>query len=388
MLEEDQERMRRFRTVADQIQKIVTGLPDLKDVTGVWALADDRVAYGDAAFAADLGIALAGTYGSGGQMWQYRSVFEHLLRLLATTVGPENVAQALRMVSSAEVATRKLDRYTASLLASSHEAKDLAVAFTGRASEELRACLVHELVLRDVVVEETPGIAGWATSPHWGHHPLGWLPLALAEMERSADLPSYNIRGSSHSMPYGPSESRELAVIADADVPSAEETTTRATAAAMGKAVANWAEESNGRIEARMFDLAEPLEAQSVPNALLKLGLECLRGVGNGTALSIAAHPPAQAWQVLFAAASTGGAYNSGSHGAYGRLAAWQSLAALAGSPDGATADEVEARVRGCAWHGFDADTKWFEQVAWDIGLAALAPGRRRLAVLAATDID
>ncbi|MFJ8210483.1 DUF6183 family protein [Streptomyces sp. NPDC096033] len=28
----------------------------------------------------------------------------------------------------------------------------------------------------------------------------------------------------------------------------------------------------------------------------------------------------------------------------------------------------------------------WFEHVAWDIGLAALAPGRRRLAVLAATD--
>ena len=274
------------------------------------------------------------------------------------------------------------------MLASSHEAADLAAAFTGRASEELRACLVHELVLRGVVVGEAPGIAGWATSPHWGHHPLGWLPLTLSGMEESADLPSYSIRGSSHSMPYGPSESRELAVHAGARVPTAEETTTPAAATAMGTAVANWAEESNGRIEARVFDLAEPLDAESVPTALLTLGLECLHGAGKKTALSVAARPPAQAWQVLFAAASTGGAYNSGSYGAYGRLAAWQSLAALAGSPEGASATEVEAHVLDCVWHGFGADTKWFEQVAWDIGLAVLSRGRRRLAVLAATDTD
>ncbi|MET7736774.1 DUF6183 family protein [Streptomyces sp. NPDC005402] len=374
--------------MADQIQKIVTGLPDLKDVTDVCAVVGGRVAQGDPAFAADLGIALAGTYGTGGQMWQYRSVFDHLLRVLATTTGPENVAQTLRLISSAQVAGTKLDRYTASLVASSQEATDLAPVFNGRASEELRACLVHELALRGVAVEETPGIAGWATSPHWRHHPLGWLPLTLSDMERSADLPNYSIRGSSHSMPYGPSNSRDLAMIAGASVPSVEETTTQTSATAMAKAVTNWAEESNGRIEARVFDVAEPLDAQLLPNALLTLGLKCLDGIGKRPALSVAVRPPAQAWRVLFAAASTGGAYNSGSYGAYGRLAAWQSLAALAGSPEGATADEAEARARDCVWHGFDADTKWFEQVAWDIGLAALAPGRRRLAVLAATDTD
>ncbi|MFE4869857.1 DUF6183 family protein [Streptomyces sp. NPDC056682] len=308
---------------------------------------------------------------------------------MATTAGPENVPQALRLVSSAEVTSRKLDRYTASLLASSHEAVDLAAAFTGRASEELRACLVHELVLRGVVVREAPEIAGWATSPHWSRHPLGWLPLLRSGIEESADLPSYSIRGSSHSMPYGPSESRELAVNAGARVPAAEETTTPATATAMGTAAANWAEESNGRIEARVFDLAEPLDAESVSTALLTLGLECLHGAGKKkTALSVAVRPPAQAWRVLFAAASTGGAYNSGSYGAYGRLAAWQSLAALAGSAEGASAAEVEAHVLDCVWYGFGADTKWFEQVARDIGLAALSPGRQRLAVLAATDTD
>ncbi|MFB7588250.1 DUF6183 family protein [Streptomyces sp. NPDC056169] len=373
--------------MADRIQKIVTKLPGLKSVTDVWKMADRHLARGDAAFLTDLGIALAGAYGSdAGRIWQYRSVFDHLLRLLATTPGPGNVAQALRLVSSAEAADRKLDRYTASLLASSHPAEELAVAFTGNATEELRACLVHELVLRGVGVTETPAIAGWATSLHWRHHPLGWLPLALSDVEGQPDLPSYSARGGSHSMPYGPSANRRVGVDAGAHVPSVEETTTEAAAKGIGAAVANWAEESNGRVEARVFDLAASLEAESVPSALLALGLECLKGAGK--TFSVAACPPGQAWRVLFAAASTGGAYNSGARGAYGRLAAWQSLAGLSGAAEGSPAEEVEARARECTWYGFGADTKWFERVAWDIGLAVVRSERRRLAVLAATDTD
>ncbi|MGW3339268.1 DUF6183 family protein [Streptomyces sp. NPDC001009] len=374
----------------ERIQKIVAELPNLEDVTGVYTMADDRLAQGDAAFPADLGIALARTYGSSTrQAWQYRSVFDHLLRLLATTPGPDTAVQALRLVGSTKCAGRRLDRYAASLLASSHEAADLTAAFTGRASEELRACLVHELVLRGVAIEEMPRIATWATSPHWSHHPLNRLPLRLSDVEGCADFPGYGPRTSSHPMPYGLSESRELLTLsADARVPSVQETTTQATATAVAKAVANWTEESNGRVEARHFRFAEPLDVGSVPDALAALGLDCLRGTGRKAAFSVAVCPPAQVWRVLFAAASTGGAYGSGSYGAYGRLAAWQSMGALAKSPAGAAAGEVEVRVRDCTWHVFDADTKWFERVAWDIGVAALAPDRRGLAVLAATDTD
>ncbi len=381
-------RVLRLRAVVDQIQKIVTELPDLENVTGVWAVADGWVAQGDAVSAADLGIALAKTYGSREQMWQYRSVFDHVLRLLATTGGSGNATQAVRLASSTADTSRELDRYAASLLASGHEATDLSVAFTGRASEELRACLVHELVLRGVVVEEIPAIAGWAASPHWSHHPLRWLPMTLSHVEGSLDLPSYSTRGSSHSMPYKPSKSSKLAVLAHTDVPPWVDVTTEAVGTAMAAAVANWAEESNGRIEARAFDLAAPLDTASVMNALLALGLDCLRGVGKKAPLSVAVQSAARVWRVLFAAASTGGAYNSGSRGAYGRLAAWQSFAALAGCPEGAPFDEVEARAADCTWYGFEANTKWFEQVAWDVGLAALTPDRRRLLVLASTDTD
>ncbi|MFI0409469.1 DUF6183 family protein [Actinomadura sp. 3N508] len=373
----------------DQIQKIVTDLPGLKNVTGVWKLAADRLAQGDAAFVGDLGIALAERHASGGgQIWQYRSVLDQLLRLLATTEGPGNAAQAVRLASSPGFGGPKTDRQLASMLASGQRVRDLASAvFTGPdASDELRACLVQEMVLRDVPVTDTPEIATWTASPRWRGHPLGRLPLTLSDVEEHPDLPQYGRSGLSHGIPYGPSTGRAMAASGSARLPEPEETTTAAAAALIARAVANWAEESNGRIEARVFALAEPLDAESVPIALLTAGLECMSEPD--AELSLNACPPSRAWRLLFAAASTGGAYNPGSFGAYGRLAAWQSLAGLSGTPDDATIDEVAAHVRNCAWYDFDAATGWFDRVAWDIGLAALTPDRRRLAVLAATDTD
>lgn len=372
----------------------MASLPDLGDVRAVWRLADRRLAKGDAVFVADLGIALAGAYGSATDgPWQYRSVLDHLLRLLTTAPGRENVEQALRLISAAGRRPRTYERYAASLLASSQTADDLAAAFvgggsSGGASDELRACLVQEMILRGIQVAEVPGIGRWAMSAHRRLHPLGWLPLSPAEMEQHPDLPSYGVRGSSHSMPYGPSEGRGLVLDRGAPVPAFAERTSPAVTSAVSTAVTNWAEESNGRIEARVFELSEPLRTEAVPGLLAALGLECLKGLGPRTTFSVTACPAAQVWRVLFSAASTGGAYNSGCHGAYGRLAAWQSLAGLVGAPDGASACEVEARTNEADWYCFETSTKWFDQVAWDIGLLAVAPGRMRLAVLAATDTD
>lgn len=371
----------------DQIRKIVAELPGLTSVTGVWEVAGDRLAQGDRAFVEDLGIALSERYGSAAEeVWQYRSVLDRLVQMLATTEGPGNAVQAVRLVSSTGIGTPRLDRYLASMLASGHRAEDLAAVFAGGASDELCACLIQELVLRDVVVAETPGIADWTASPQWSRHALGRLPLTLSDVEEHRDLPHYGSHGSSHQVPYGPSKDRDLAVTAGTRVPPAEEMTTQAAAALMARAVANWAEESNGCIEARVFDFAEPLDTESVPDALLTLGLECLNGAGDE--FSVAACPPSHAWRLLFAAASTGGAYNFGSGGAHGRLAAWQSMAGLSGAAEDATVHEVEARVRDCTWYAFEAETSWFERVAWDIGLATITPDRRRLAVLAATDTD
>jgi hypothetical protein len=178
--------------MVDQVQQIVAALPGLTDVTGVYEVAERRLADGDAAFVAELGIALAERDGSAdGQVWQYEDVFDFCLRLLTTTPGQKNVEQALRLVSAARSGGWDWDRYVASLLASGQAPEDLAAAFAegnlpGGASEELRACLVHEMVLRGAAVTEAPGIARWANSPHWRHHPLGWLPLWLSGVEEGS----------------------------------------------------------------------------------------------------------------------------------------------------------------------------------------------------------
>ncbi|MFD7541392.1 DUF6183 family protein [Streptomyces sp. NPDC059819] len=381
--------------MAEKIEKIVAKLSRMKDVSKVAALAERRLAEGDATFVADLGIALNGKYGAeGDSLWQYRSLFGTLLRLLTVTPGQENIEQGLRLAATTESSKRSQNRHVASLLASSHPPQDLTVVFAGgsshaRASEELRACLVHELVLRGVDVAEMPGIAGWATSPHWSHHPLGWLPLSLSAFEEEPGLPSYHARGASWSVPYGRSDDGpQTAPDETAHVPLAAETTTDTVAGTLAAAVSNWAEESNGRIEARTFDLVEPVRAAAVPSMLASLKLESLRGLKASDRAAVSSCPAAHAWRLVFAAASTGGAYNHGLRGAYGRLASWRSLAGLSGATAHASAAEVEQQVLECDWYSFGAATKWFERVAWDIGLAAIAPGRRQVAVLAATDTD
>lgn len=367
-------------------------LPDLKRVTEVWDTAERRLAQGDVAFVADLGIALADRY-STAQIWQYRSVFDRLLRLLTMTPGPEHAEQAVRLVYAASARNRRLVRYAASLLAAGQSPHDLTFVFAGGSSraapsEELRACLVHEMVLRGVTIAELPAIEAWATSPHWRHHPLAWMPLELSAIEETPPLPSYSAGGDCYSLPYGPQDGHGVTLGSVTHLPQVTDTTTEEFSEAAAAAVANWAEQSKGRSEAGRYDLAEPVEPERLPDLLVRLGLECLNGVSPRKRLALSSCRAEHAWRMLFAAASTGGAYSNGEYGAYGRLAAWRSVAALSGAPMAAPVSEVEENAQACDWYSFGAATKWFECVAWDIGLVSVAPGARRLAVLAATDTD
>ncbi|MDG4826945.1 DUF6183 family protein [Asanoa sp. WMMD1127] len=358
--------------MADDPRAIARRLPGVADVTGLWAIAERRLAAGDATFVTDLGIALWQRYGNEPEPpWQYRSLFDHVLRLLALTPGP--VEHALRLISVA--VDRRQVRYAASLLASAHSAAELRAVFDGPAPEELRACVLHEMVLRGDDVTHR-----WTESPHWRFHPLAWLPRSLTPLEGRPGLPHHTVRGGSHDLPT----TATTPAPGHGPVPSAHETTTEATAAALGAAVANWAEESNGRIEARTWALDTPPHPDAVGDTLLALGLASLRDATARPGRCSAT----QAWQALFTAASSGGAYNSGAFGAYGRLLAWRSVAALVAAPPDAPAAEVEELAHSADWYSFAAASGWFEQVAWDIGLAAVSPDGRGLAVLAATDTD
>ncbi|MDP9868654.1 MULTISPECIES: DUF6183 family protein [Streptosporangium] len=379
--------------MSDSIKQTVEALSGMDDVNSVRDLAERRLTQGDAVFVADLGIALFKRFGaSSNPIWQYRSVFNSVLRLLTVAAGREHMEQTLRLLAVVGEGDRKKARYLASLLGSNHSAEDLAQVFagglrSGGGLEELRACLVHELILRDSVIENVPAIAEWATSPHWSHHPLRWLPLRRSPVEEGHELPGYSVRGSSHSLPFGPSdEGSAVTSEKGAAPPPVREISTPETSEAIESAVTNWAEESNGRIESRSFELDGP--AGSIADLLAALNLECLAGLGRKMTLSTSSCPPSRAWQVLFAAASTGGAYNQGLYGAYGRLAAWQSLRGLAGTSGGEAFADAEQRVQTSRWYTFGATTKWFEQVAWDIGITALSPDNQRLRLLAATDTD
>ncbi|UQA97531.1 DUF6183 family protein [Streptomyces halobius] len=374
----------------DNIEAIVANLTELEDADPVVELAERRLGDGDPAFVADLGTALHARYGTTGErMWQYRSVFGSLLQLLTTTPGRENIAQAVRLIIA--TGTRKQIRAAASQLASEQPPQLLAAVFAESAPSaepmvELRACLVQELVLRGAEVAELPEVARWVSSVEWARHSLAWLPLSRLETEGEPGLPRYHARGASWPLPSGRAEAHgEPAVEPIAHVHAVKRTTTKSAVEAISAAVTNWSQESNGRIAAATFALAEPVTIDAVPGILAALDEECLDGLAPS---AVAPCSAAQAWRLLFSAASTGGAYNNGLQGAYGRLAAWQSMTALTGAESGASATAAESRVQTCDWYSFGATTNWFEDVAWDIGLAVLEPQRRGLAVLAATDTD
>jgi hypothetical protein len=171
------------------------------------------------------------------------------------------------------------------------------------------------------------------------------------------------------------------------ELPTFSDATDAAIAARMKAAVNNWMEESNGKCEARVFKASHPLTEQHLGNeALLSLGLECLQDV-RPESLQTVQLTPRQVINALFAAAANGGAYNWGLGGAYGRLAAWRSVAGMAGALETDSIENLAVSANRCLWHWFEAASSWFYGII-DMGLIAVRPDRMSFAVLAATDTD
>lgn len=367
------------------------------DVFGVGELVDQRLAAGDAAFVADLGIALSQAYESTiDPPLLYRSVSDHILRLLAIAADPPDLQQVVRLCAARGVSDLNSCRLAASLLASSRPAADLEAIFVGDDASgpevlELRACLVHELVVRGVDIGDFPQMGSWAASPCWAGHPLRWLPLHRSTVEIEASFPTHSVtHWAGPGMPFGPYDGPAPPAVSEGGgVPTWAETTTPAAAAAIASAVMIWnpavmISNPDGGVEARTFALGTSVS--SVADLLPELGLACLPN--RPRLQSFATGRPAEIWGILFAAASGGGAGGDGVYGAYGRLAAWQSMAGLSGVTGPTPFADVECRSLKHRWFTFGAATEWFCQVAWDIGIAALSGDGRSLAVLAATTSD
>jgi len=254
---------------------------------------------------------------------------------------------------------------------------------------ELFACWMHEIVLRGTSLEAEPRAKRLQESLASAGHPLGGLPLALRATEREAPsyMPLYGEKGLGRAidaLTSGPMSVRTIPPPADGASVRATRADDAALAPRMLAAVRPWTEGKNGKAEAKVFSL-EPSVAGGALGSWLLRALP-LESTGATVRLDVSRTGAEGVFGPLFSAASNGGAYSSGNGGAYGRLAAWTSLGALVGAPEGAAVDAIDALASSSAFLTFRAPGPWFHDVAWDLGVLALRPDGRSVAVLAATD--
>ena len=361
------------------MEEILRGLAEEEDVTERCELVKRAAADGRSAELYELGLRL---FAHPGDAWQFPHLLDFVRQALALIPAGDNAATAVRLLHDTDAEPSEVRSMAAWLAAAQPLEAVLPLLVTeDERAQELSACLTHELVLRHPRVGEAEEARERARRMAAAGHPLAALPLHLLEIEQGLPLPNYGLDGWGFGMPFGLHDDRTPRRRTTAS--RAEEVTTPADTELIASAVANWTKDSNGRFEARVFRLPEPTALDA--ELLDTLGLQALEGDGD---ISVRQDTAAAVMRVLFAAASDGGAYGGGRGGAYGRLLAWRSLAGLTGATAADEADHVAARADECAWLLFDANTEWFDGIAWDLGVAALRPGGRTVAVLAATDTD
>ncbi|MEY9938942.1 DUF6183 family protein [Streptacidiphilus sp. MAP5-3] len=358
-----------------------------------WEATERRAAQGDASYIGELGSLLSDRHAAAvEQVREYERGLAHVVRVLALTPGRENVVQLVRLLNEQRTGAEHpglRPRFIASLLAEGQSVADLATVFdrSGRDRlDELRSCLFHELLLRGV---DTDAFRQRRYRPlgRPGPHNLGWLPVHQRDFEVGVDFPSRSLRGEAGGVAIGfpaegradPSTPRTVERAALRDVATADVHKAIVSAVAAG----GW-----GGAGAWVFLLDDAVEPRRVPTLLPTLPMACVEGLGPTGRFEIAVRPLNEIWCLLFATASMGGMYGLAACGAYGRLAAWQSMAGLSGAPADASADEVEHEARRTTWFHFDCDASWFHNEIYDYGIAALSPDGRRIAVLAGTDTD
>lgn len=235
---------------------------------------------------------------------------------------------------------------------------------------EFLGCFLQELILQGADLRTVPAVVGFREAQRERGHPLAYLPLRRFGFEAWAQ--STTPRTGTGSVPgVGSGVAGPFHEVTDAK-----------TARRLVEAVRNWQEQSNGRVAAHVFALDEPLTGPPSAEGLEEFGLACGLGpvVGAGLLLEEAAAG-------LYFSASSGGAYNRGVGRVYGRLAMWRSLSALAGASADTAAEEVAELAERCIWVELDCPD-WFYRVAWDLGVLAVRPDGRSVALLAATDTD
>jgi hypothetical protein len=271
---------------------------------------------------------------------------------------------------------------------------DALLAALDRAGErpehqELFACWIHEVVLRGRSFVGEPRAERFCELLAKSNHPLAVLPLELRNTEREAPsyMPLYGEKGLGRAidtLASGAVSIRTIPPPADGAAVRVTELTEPSVTERMCTAVRPWTEGRSGRVEAKLFSVEPAVAVSALGSWLVRaLRLESTDGVAR---LDCSRMQADGVFGLLFSAASNGGAYSPGLGGAYGRLAAWTSLGALVGAPEGAGIEAIDVAAANSAFLSFRAPGPWFHDVAWDLGVLVLRADGRTVAVLAATD--
>ncbi|MFF4814274.1 DUF6183 family protein [Kitasatospora sp. NPDC001309] len=391
--------------MAKTIEQLVAGLAGTYEVSEVCLLLEAHLERGDTAFHVEVGAALHRRYGSGWAGAEYASLYDHVLWDVISTPGRVHVEHAFALKPAVSLRPGRPLHRTAAVLAEYQPLEALAWVFGApaghpRVPEELRACLVQELVLRGAPVAELPAARAWAAaSPYWAAHPLARLPWTLDPIEGEPLMAHYSRGAVAFGVPYALPEGDRIAAAGRVAVEIG------ADEPGLTVALRRWARQFNGQLEAAVFEAERPVAPAELPGTLAGLPLDCMSGEGcrgplggvdgvdeahggaHAAHLAVVPTTAAAVWRQLFVAASSGaGDERVWSYGGYGRLEAWRSLAALVGAGPEERVAEVARRAGECAWYAFTMCGDWFIRDDLDLGFAVLDAGRRRLAVIAATD--
>lgn len=278
-------------------------------------------------------------------------------------------------------------RELAARAAAREQPPDFTEPADARAFEE-QSCLLHELVLRERGQANLPAAVKQAALMKERGHPLAWLPTHL--LFTDLFLPSLATRFNINSYGNGGEVGYGSALEATAvpfDAPRVITNEELPPESPVFAAVRCWEIDSNGMLEARVFQLDHELSPSTVSRLwFTRLPAASVNGSIVGVQWFVNRAAAANTLGALFAAAQGGGAYSRGEFGAYGRLHAWQSLAALAGCAPEASIEDVAREVERCEWFSFGGSA-WFDGII-DLGAICVRADRRTVALLAATDTD
>ncbi len=239
-----------------------------------------------------------------------------------------------------------------------------------RSDPEFGTLLLHELVVRG---EPAPASARWFVD--WSReagHPLAVLPPELLPVELGLPdrLPRYGAAVGTGPISYPGATPAEKVPLGD--VVNGLGAALAVDGLRIGATFRDWVEHSNGRVAIGGFAPGTTFPYLPPPCLTRGLGVERIS--------------PAAAVELLFASASTSGAYATGPGGGASRLRTWEAISGIVGQPSATPVRRLADAAERTHWIKASPEDPWFAGIAWDIWLIG-ATGDR-IVVVAATDTD